>query len=208
MTLHSSDLKDNQPIDPRFAFGKPDADDHMSLSDNLNPHLAWDDVPEGTRSFVILCMDPDVPSIADDVNQEGKRLPVDMPRVDFCHWAMIDVPADLREIGTGDCSSGVTPRGKKKPSGPPGSRQGLNDYTSFMAGHPEMGGDYHGYDGPCPPWNDERLHHYIFTVYALDLDRLDLADGFSGHDVLKAIQGHVLGQASLAGTYTLNPTLD
>ncbi|MGY6631394.1 MAG: YbhB/YbcL family Raf kinase inhibitor-like protein [Wenzhouxiangella sp.] len=205
MQLHSNDLKDGQPIPPRFAFGRLADDAPMALSDNLSPHLAWTDAPAGTRSFVVLCIDPDVPSVADDVNQQGKTLPVDLPRVDFCHWAMIDVAATVNELATGACSDGVTPKGKRQPPGPDGSRQGLNDYTGFMAGNPDMAGDYFGYDGPCPPWNDERLHHYVFSVYALDVERLDLPDRFTGQQVLEAIEGHVLASASLTGSYTLNP---
>ena len=205
MQLQSNDLTDGQPIPSRFAFGRLADDAPMALSDNLSPHLSWTDAPGGTRSFVVLCMDPDVPSVADDVNQEGKVLPVDLPRVDFCHWAMIDVPATINELATGACSDGVTPKGKRQPPGPEGSRQGLNDYTGFMAGNPDMAGDYFGYDGPCPPWNDERLHHYVFTVYALDVERLDLPERFTGQDVIDAIDGHVLAKASLTGSYTLNP---
>lgn len=205
MKLQSSDLQDNAPIDPRFAFARQDPDNHMALSDNLSPHLKWSDAPPDTRSFVLVCMDPDVPSVADDVNQEGKTLPADMPRVDFCHWAMVNIPADFHELATGQCSEGVTPQGKQNPPGPAGVRQGLNDYTQFLAGDPDMNGKYFGYDGPCPPWNDERLHHYIFTVYALDVENLELPDEFTGHDVVEAIKGHVLGQAAITGTYTLNP---
>lgn len=204
MQLHSTDLTDNAPIDPRFAFGKPDDQAPMALSDNLSPHLSWSDFPAGTRSFAIVCMDPDVPSVADDVNQADKTLPADMPRVDFCHWAMVDIPVGVSELATGSCSNGVTPHGKTNPPGPEGVRQGLNDYTSFLAGDADMKGQYFGYDGPCPPWNDERLHRYIFTVYALDIDRLDLPEPFSGHDAVAALREHVLDQASLTGTYTLN----
>ena len=207
MKLTSTDLQNNAAIDPRFAFGKPDADQHMALSDNLSPHLAWSGAPAGTQSFVLLCMDPDVPSVADDVNQEGKVLPADMPRVDFCHWAMVDIGTDITELATGACSQGVTVKGKQNPPGPAGARQGLNDYTGFMAGNPDMAGDYFGYDGPCPPWNDERLHHYVFTVYALDVEKLDLPDKFTGQDVQKAMEGHVLAEDSLTGTYTLNPNV-
>jgi len=204
MQLISNDLVDDAPISPRLAFGKPDPEQHMALSDNLSPHLAWQDVPEGTRSFVVLCVDPDVPSVADDVNQEGKTLPADMPRVDFYHWVMIDIPADVTELATGQCSDGVTAGGKQRPVGPAGARQGLNNYTQFMAGT-EMEGRYFGYDGPCPPWNDERLHHYHFTVYALDVERLDIDGEFDGPAVVEAMQDHVLGQATISGTYTLNP---
>lgn len=205
MKLESKDLRDGRPIDTRFAFGKPDADNHMALSDNLSPHLEWSDAPAGTRSFALVCMDPDVPAQADDVNQEGKTLPTDMSRVDFCHWAMVDIAPGITRVETGECCDGVTPKGKQDPPGPDGVRQGLNDYTQFMAGDPDLAGNYSGYDGPCPPWNDERLHHYVFTVYALDTDQLDLPAEFTGHDVVRAIEGHVLDKASITATYTLNP---
>lgn len=203
MELTSKDIVNNQPIDPKFAFGKPADNAPMVFSSNLNPHLHWSGVPAGTKSFVILCMDPDVPSVADDVNQAGKVIPNELPRVAFCHWAMVDIPVSIHEIHTGECSDEVTPKGKQHPKGPPGSRQGLNDYTQFMAGDPSLSGQYYGYDGPCPPWNDERLHHYIFTVYAVCVDHLDLPQPFTGHDVQQALDGLILDQASLTGTYTL-----
>jgi len=205
MQLTSRDLADGRPIPERFAFGKPDPDQHMALSDNLSPHLAWDDVPPGTRSFAILCVDPDVPSDPSDVNTEGRTLSPDLPRVDFHHWVMVDVAPELRELATGACSEGVTPGGKKNPPGPAGARQGLNNYTQFLAGDSELAGRYYGYDGPCPPWNDERLHRYRFTVCALDVDRLDVGDDFDGPTARAAMEGHVLGEATLTGTYTLNP---
>lgn len=205
MKLHSNDLDDGQPIDPRFAFGRPDDAAPMALSDNLSPHLAWSDPPAGTRSFAVLCVDPDVPSVGDDVNVEGRTIPVSLDRVDFYHWVLVDVPPAVDVLETGACGRGVTPRGKSQPPGPAGSRQGLNDYTGFMAGNPDMAGPYFGYDGPCPPWNDERLHHYHFTVYALDVERLELPDPFDGRHAVDAMRGHVLGQASIMGTYTLNP---
>lgn len=208
MKLISNDIHDDQPIDPQFAFGRLAEDAPMSLSDNISPHLAWSDVPDGTRSFAVLCVDPDVPSVADDVNQQGRVVPANLERVDFYHWVMIDLPAELRELQTGDCGRGVTPGGKQQPPGPSGSRQGLNDYTSFMAGDEQMAGQYHGYDGPCPPWNDELLHHYRFTVYALDVETLEVPPSFDGRDAARAIEGHVLAQASLTGTYTLNPEVN
>jgi len=204
MKLSSEDIQDGQAIDARFAFGKPHTSEHMALSNNLNPQLSWTDMPEGTRSLVLLCIDPDVPSVADNVNQDNVFIDVDLPRVDFYHWVMVDIATSITHIAQGVCSSEVTSGGKQKPAGPSGTRQGLNDYTSFMAGSP-MQGQYFGYDGPCPPWNDKRLHHYQFTIYALDIDQLDLPEVFDGRDVSQAIQGHLLGQASITGKYTLNP---
>jgi phosphatidylethanolamine-binding protein (PEBP) family uncharacterized protein len=47
----------------------------------------------------------------------------------------------------------------------------------------------------------------VFTLYALDLERVAVDGKFTGPDVRKAIEGHVLAQASITGTYTLNPRL-
>ena len=68
-----------------------------------------------------------------------------------------------------------------------------------------MGGQYGGYDGPWPPFNDELVHRYVFTLYALDVENLELTGNFGGPEVLKAIEGHVLAESSITGLYTLNP---
>jgi len=208
MKLTSHSFSDGNAIPARYAFGKIDPQTHIALSDNRNPHLAWDDVPAGTQSFVLLCHDPDVPSQADDVNQEGRSVPASLPRVDFYHWVLIELPADTRDIEDGAYSSGITPRGKAGPLTPQGTRQGVNDYTQWFAGDNDMRGDYFGYDGPCPPWNDTIPHRYVFTLYALDVANLPLDGAFTGADVMRAMQGHVLAQASLAGVYSLNPEVE
>ena len=207
MKIWSDSFKDNQAIPAKNAFGLIDPKTHVALSDNKNPHLSWSDAPENTKSFVIICHDYDVPSKGDDVNQEGKQVPADLPRVDFYHWLLVDLPANLQSINEGEFSSGITPRGKPGPATLYGARQGINDYTPWFANDKDMAGDYYGYDGPCPPWNDTILHHYVFTIYALDIDKLPVDDKFTGPDVMSAMQGHVLDKASITGVYTLNPEL-
>ena len=91
--------------------------------------------------------------------------------------------------------------------GPAGSRQGVNDYTGWFADDADMGGAYKGYDGPCPPWNDELVHHYTYAVHALDVAALDVEGDFTAADVRAAMEGHVLASASITGTYTNNPSL-
>ncbi len=207
MKLVSNSVVDGHAIPEDFAFCTPDPAHHVCLGRNRNPHLAWSDVPPGIRSFALICCDPDAPSRGDDVNQEGRSVPADLPRVDFFHWVLVDIPPKLREIQDGDFSREVTPRGKSGPQGPGGTRQGINDYTGWFAGDNDMRGDYHGYDGPCPPWNDERPHRYVFTLYALDVSQLELGTRFTGADVRAALNGHILAEASLMGTYTLNERL-
>jgi Raf kinase inhibitor-like YbhB/YbcL family protein len=170
---------------------------------NRSPHLRWSGAPEGTQSFAVLVYDPDVPADASDVNQEGKTLPEDMERTDFAHWILVDIPADVTELPEGAGSDGITPKGK-----PVGETEhgvtGANTYTDFLAGDPDMGGTYGNYDGPFPPWNDERLHHYHFSVYALDVPSLGLSGDFKLDDARKAMEGHILDEGELVATYTLH----
>jgi Raf kinase inhibitor-like YbhB/YbcL family protein len=207
MKLWSNSFKDGSRIPGEFAFAVIDPAQHVKLSANRNPHLAWSDVPAGTRSFAVICHDYDVPSRGDDVNQEGREIPASLPRVDFFHWTLVDIPATTTGIDAGAYSSAVTPRGKPGPAAANGARQGINDYTGWFAADQDMKGDYFGYDGPCPPWNDSILHHYVFTVYALDVAKLPLEGRFGGADARKAMQGHILGQAQTTGIYALNPRL-
>ncbi len=208
MQLRSDDFDDQQPIPAALAFGQPGADgEPCVLSANRNPHLAWRNAPPGTLSFAILCIDVDVPTVGDDVNQPGRSVPASLPRTEFVHWLLVDVPADTHQIAQGACSDGVVAHGKRAPQGPAGSRQGVNDYTGWFAGDAAMAGDYLGYDGPCPPWNDELVHRYRFVLCALDVAALDLPARFALADVRRAMHGHVLAEATLTGTYTLNPAL-
>src|SRR6185312_12116999 len=62
----------------------------VALSDNRSPHLAWRDAP------------------------------ADLPRVEFVHWLMANIPAECGEFDEGACCDGITPRGKRDPLGPPG----------------------------------------------------------------------------------------
>lgn len=205
MILTSSSFADGQKIPGDYAFCTPDPAHHVCLGRNRNPQLTWTDAPSASKSFVIICHDPDVPSQGDDVNQEGRSVPAALPRVDFFHWVLVDLPATMSSLKEGEFSSDVKPRGKPGPQAAYNSRQGINNYTDWFAGDNDMRGDYYGYDGPCPPWNDAIVHHYVFTLYALDIDKCPVSGTFKGPDVLTAIRGHVLAQAVLTGVYSLNP---
>ncbi|PAV26112.1 hypothetical protein C8D92_10359 [Tamilnaduibacter salinus] len=206
MKLHVKGITEGERIPDKFAFGVYSDEDHMSFGPNRNPDLSWSDAPDGTKSYVVLMFDPDVPSKADDVNQEGKVVPKDLPRVDFFHWLLVDIPGDITRVPEAADSDGVIPKGKEPGPGTIGLR-GVNTFTHFLAGNPDMAGTYGGYDGPCPPWNDELMHHYHFEVYALDVPSLGLSGPFEGDAVREAMKGHVLDSARVTGTYTLNPDL-
>ena len=207
MRITSESFSDGSPIPGHLAFCIPDPETHVTLAANRNPHLAWTDIAEGTQSFALICHDRDVPTSPEDVNQADREVPPDLPRADFFHWVAVDLPADLRSIDEGAFADGVVARGQDAAQGPHGCRQGLNDYTNWFAGDPDMEGQYLGYDGPCPPWNDSLVHHYVFTLFALDVERTPVEGTFTGQEVRDAIAGHVLDSAALVGTYTLNPRL-
>jgi Raf kinase inhibitor-like YbhB/YbcL family protein len=207
MELKSHSWLNGDRIPSRFAAGRIVDDGGVGFSDNLSPHLAWSNLPAGTRSLVLISHDFDVPSRGDDVNQADREVPADLPRVDFFHWVLVDLPPQPSEIAEGEFSRDFTPRGKPGPQTLRGARQGLNDYTGWFAGNPDMAGDYFGYDGPFPPFNDSLVHHYVFTLYAVDVARLDVEGRFTGPQVREALKGHVLNVATFSGTYTLNRRL-
>ena len=198
MQIRSDSFQHRGPIPAEFAMGAADG-----FGGNRNPHLAWDEVPAGTRAFALLCIDTDAPTDPSLAGQDA-AIPVAHPRGDFVHWAMADIRADVCAIAAGSCSDGIDKGGKADPRGPAGARQGRNDYTGWFAGDADMGGDYLGYDGPYPPPNDLRVHRYFFRVFALDVDALELPATFGAGDVLRAMQGHVLDEAAIYGTYSLN----
>lgn len=206
MQIRSDSFQHRQRLPAEFAAGQATADG-VGFAPNRNPHLAWSEVPEGTRSFALLCIDPDVPTVPEMVGQPDVQIPVEQPRTEFTHWAMVDIPAGVREIAARSCSDGVVAHGKREPSGPAGARQGLNDYTGWFAGNPDLAGDWLGYDGPFPPPNDLRPHRYFFRLFALDVARLDLPERFTAADALRAMHGHVLAEAAIYGTYSLNPAV-
>jgi Raf kinase inhibitor-like YbhB/YbcL family protein len=203
MRLKSDSIENGKSIAATYAFmeiGEP-----IKPGGNVTPHLAWSEVPATAKSFAIAVIDTDVPSKADDVNVEGREVPRNLPRVEFVHWLMANIPLECRELGEGACGEGIVPRGKKDPVGPPGSVQGLNSYTGWFKGDRDMEGHYHGYDGPCPPWNDSIPHHYHFHVYALDVATVELEAGFELDELRDVIKGHVVDEAVITGTYSLNP---
>lgn len=205
MHVRSNSFKPYDMLDTSLAFGQHDPVNTFAFGGNRNPHLQWSGAPEGTKSFVVLCWDPDVPTVGDDVNQADKTVPLDLPRCDFFHWVLVDLPADVTEIAEGGHAVGITIRGKDAGASKSGGLQGINDYTNWFAGDADMAGDYGGYDGPCPPWNDERVHGYRFAVYALDVATLGLSGNFTGGDVREAMKGHVLAEGKIVGLYAINP---
>jgi Raf kinase inhibitor-like YbhB/YbcL family protein len=98
------------------------------------------------------------------------------------HWVVFDIPADVHALAAGAGSGGNVAL-------PKGTLQGRNDFQTV------------GYGGPCPPPGQD-AHHYIFTIYALDVERLPGVSSLtSGPTLLKVIQGHILAKATLVGRF-------
>jgi len=101
----------------------------------------------------------------------------DAPAGTWVHWVVFNIPADTSSLPEAI-----------------GMKDGLNNGSQ----HGKNSGGRAYYSGPCPP---SGVHRYFFKLYALDTT-LDLSDGATKPDVLKAIQGHMLGMAELMGTYS------
>ncbi|MCP4912799.1 MAG: YbhB/YbcL family Raf kinase inhibitor-like protein [Oligoflexia bacterium] len=200
-----SAVSNGEPIDTKYAFGKYNKDSHVELSSNINPEISWSDFPAETKSFALVCVDIDVPTKPDDVNQEGKTVPYDLPRADFYHWVLANIPANVTKIAEGSDSSEITAKGKDHKVTSEGIANGMNNYTQWFEGDADMGGQYFGYDGPCPPWNDERIHRYYFRVYALNTDSIAVDNTLTGDKLVELIKPHVIDSAEVMGTYHIYP---
>ena len=100
--------------------------------------------------------------------------------MDVTHWILWNIPSSTTQL----------PPGVQPDTTPDGIQQGKN-----IRG-------VNGYQPPCPP-PGALPHHYVFELYALDA-KLDLAAGSSRADLLKAMDGHVLGKASIVGIFRQN----
>jgi Raf kinase inhibitor-like YbhB/YbcL family protein len=206
LTVTVEGISKGKAIPADHAFCVPAAQGHVSLGPDKSPKIGWSAGPPKTQSYAIVMVDTDAPSVATDVNKEGKTIPAKLKRVKFYHWVLVDIPARVTSLDAGADSEGVAPHGK--PPGPAKAGvRGVNSYTDWFASDDAMKGNYAGYDGPCPPWNDARRHHYHLTVYALDVPSLGLSGTFGAPDALKAMQRHVLAKGEAVGVYALNPAV-
>ena len=147
--IKSSAFEPGGPIPRKYTCEGPD----------VSPPLEWQHVPEGTKSLVLICDDPDAPMGT------------------WVHWVIYNIPADKTSL----------PEAVKTDRIVLGDiRQGTNDFRRT------------GYGGPCPPAG--KPHRYFFKLYALDVES-SWEPGLTKAQVLKKMEGHVLGQAELMGTY-------
>ncbi len=198
-------IKNRGMLANKYAFCAPAAQGHTTAGQDINPSISWSKGPRGTKSYAIILYDTKSPAEHRDMmNKEGVTLTADVKRHDFYHWVLVDIPPTVRSIKQGADSNARVVHGKPANPSAAGTK-GLNDYTKITAGNDAMKGQYYGYDGPCPPWNDELVHDYHFTVYALSVKSLDLPKDFDATAALAAMKGKILAQGEMVGLYTQNP---
>lgn len=99
----------------------------------------------------------------------------DAPGHTWLHWLVYDIPPGLRQLAEDASRRGIA-----------AARQGRNDFGRMS------------YGGPCPP---SGTHHYQFRLKALDIGTVGVRPGASLDEVERRIQGHVIGEAVLTGTF-------
>lgn len=182
-------ISQDNPIPEQFALCEATPDGKSTAGKNERPSISWSHAPKETKSFAIIMSDPDVPADFSKAGKDGQVVGKDEPRQLFYHWGVVNIPATATRLEGGE---------EKVKYGMPLA----NDLGKYMP-------DAKQYGGPCPPWNDERLHHYHFTVYALDVAKLDLPANATAKQADAAIKAgkHVLSQGEIVGTYTLNKAM-
>ena len=105
----------------------------------------------------------------------------DAPPGTWVHWVLYDLPADASVL-----PEGLAKKERLDSGAAHGACWGVKSFSRV------------GYHGPCPPPGS--AHRYYFKLYALD-KRLGLAPRATKAEVLKAMEGHVLAEGQLIGTY-------
>ena len=95
------------------------------------------------------------------------------------HWAVLNIPADIHKIDEAASNEGTLPK------------EAIEILTDF--------GDTH-YGGPCPPKGD-KPHRYIFTVYALKVEKINMNKNMNAKSLKENIAESILDQASFTVKY-------
>jgi Raf kinase inhibitor-like YbhB/YbcL family protein len=111
-TLTSDDVTDGQPL----------KDDQVNAAGDTSPQLSWSGAPEGTKSYVVTCYDPDAPTPSG-----------------FWHWVLVDLPADVTSLDPGAGAVGASLPGSAFMGRNDGGTQG------FMGAAPPEGDQVHRY---------------------------------------------------------------
>lgn len=130
--------------------------------------------PDGSPELAWSGADSNVKSFALIVDDPDAPDPA-APKMTYVHWVLYNIPPDARGLLEGVTADKL----------PKGTREGTNDWKRT------------GYGGPCPPIG---RHRYFFKLYALDTVLPDLGAA-TKPELEQAMQGHIVSQATLMGTY-------
>jgi phosphatidylethanolamine-binding protein (PEBP) family uncharacterized protein len=126
-------------MDNKFAFCVPSAQGHTAGGSNLSPSISWSKGPHGTKSYAIILYDTDSPAEQrEKMNKEGMTLTEDVPRRNFYHWVLVDIPASVTSLKEGADSNARVVHGKPATPAAAGGMRGLNDYTKVTAANDAM----------------------------------------------------------------------
>ena len=124
---------------------------------NVSPQLSWKNAPLNTKSFAIICHDPDAP------RPNG-----------WYHWLVVNIPNNITSVKKGE---------KIKES--------LETVTDFGNS---------GYGGACPPVG-HGVHRYNFTIYALDVENLNVLKTSKPTEVEAEVLKHTIAKSTITGLY-------
>jgi len=207
LTVSVDSLKNGGVVPNQYRFCVPAEPGHVAPGPDKSPGMSWSNGPTGTKSYVITLTDIDnLAEQREKQNQEGMTVAASVARRTMFHWVLVDIPANVTSLSEGAESEGRVPHGKPQTPAKVGVR-GLNAFTIFMAANEQMKGQWFGYDGPCPAWNDELAHRNVFTVYALSVSSLNLSGAFDGFAAMAAMEGKVLAKGEVMGLASTNPSV-
>jgi Raf kinase inhibitor-like YbhB/YbcL family protein len=217
LSLTSNAFQNNGIIPYENVYCMPDGNGSVKQGGDISPDLKWNNVPPGTKSFALIVSDPDSAKVG-YFDSHTKNIALSERRTIMYHWVVADIPAKYRGLPKGTGANGFV-RGNMTPGRKNYGLTGFNIYnlslnmplaTLIAFGEnkgKDMKGKYGGYGGMCAPFNDEMIHNYIFTLYALDIEKVNLPESgyFSGDDLTKTLEGHVIEKAILVGKSITNP---
>ncbi len=151
-TLNSTELKNNDILPNAQVFKGFGCN-----GGNVSPQLSWINPPANTRSYAIICHDPDAP------RPNG-----------WYHWLVVNIPINITSIKQNEKIKGA-----------------LETKTDFGST---------GFGGACPP-QGHGIHHYNFTVYALNVDKIDVKQDEKPTEVEKKVLSHAIAKSTITGLY-------
>ena len=150
--LTSSQIKNNEIL--------PNAQVYKGYGcngENISPQLAWMNPPSNTKSYAIICHDPDAP------RENG-----------WYHWLVVNIPSSVTSIKQGEKIKNAT--------------ETITDFKTV------------GYGGACPPVG-HGIHHYNFTIYALNVEKLDIKDTTPPKEVESLVISHSIAKSTISALF-------